>query len=112
MTCQTPRSDPGDAEADTEEIVSSPTAEQSQSAMQTVVDDRTGTNAQISGATVGGRTGTAQRGGNSSKTPYAWFTSYGKADGKEVAVAVVVEQSNAARSEVGGNGRPRRWTKL
>ncbi|MER5940706.1 penicillin-binding transpeptidase domain-containing protein [Streptomyces sp. NPDC001928] len=90
--------------ADSKEIVSSDTAEQLQSAMQTVVEDGTGTNAQISGATVGGKTGTAQHGENNSKTPYAWFTSYGKADGKEVAVAVIVEQSDASRSEVSGNG--------
>ena len=78
----------------------------SQSAMQTVVEEGTGTNAQISGATVGGKTGTAQHGENNSKTPYAWFTSYAKdeSNGKEVAVAVLVEQSNAARSEVSGNG--------
>ncbi|WP_405611702.1 peptidoglycan D,D-transpeptidase FtsI family protein [Streptomyces sp. NBC_00076] len=93
-----------DDDADTKEIVSSSTAEQLQSAMQTVVEEGTGTNARISGATVGGKTGTAQHGENNSQTPYAWFTSYGKADGKEVAVAVVVEQSNAARSEVSGNG--------
>jgi cell division protein FtsI/penicillin-binding protein 2 len=93
-----------DADADTKEIMSSETAEQLQSAMRTVVEDGTGTNARISGATVGGKTGTAQHGENNSRTPYAWFTSYGKADGKEVAVAVVVEQSNAARSEVSGNG--------
>ncbi|MFE7440606.1 peptidoglycan D,D-transpeptidase FtsI family protein [Streptomyces chartreusis] len=93
-----------DDSADTTEIVSSSTAEQLQSAMRTVVEDGTGTNAQIPGATVGGKTGTAQHGENNSKTPYAWFTSYGKADGKEVAVAVLVEQSDAARSEVSGNG--------
>ncbi|MEE1765699.1 peptidoglycan D,D-transpeptidase FtsI family protein [Streptomyces sp. SP18BB07] len=93
-----------DSEADSKEIMSSDTAEQLQSAMRTVVEDGTGTNARISGATVGGKTGTAQHGENNSKTPYAWFTSYAKADGKEVAVAVVVEQSNAARSEVSGNG--------
>lgn len=93
-----------DDRAGTKEIVSSDTAEQLQSAMQTVVEEGTGTNAQISGATVGGKTGTAQHGEKNSKTPYAWFTSYGKADGKEVAVAVVVEQSDAARSEVSGNG--------
>ncbi|MFE7272740.1 peptidoglycan D,D-transpeptidase FtsI family protein [Streptomyces sp. NPDC057623] len=93
-----------DDAADTEEIVSSDTAEQLQSAMQTVVEKGTGTNARIAGATVGGKTGTAQHGENNSKTPYAWFTSYGKADGKEVAVAVIVEQSNAERSEVSGNG--------
>ncbi|MFI6280563.1 peptidoglycan D,D-transpeptidase FtsI family protein [Streptomyces sp. NPDC050988] len=95
-----------DDSTDSTEIVSSSTAEQLQSAMQTVVEEGTGTNAQISGATVGGKTGTAQHGENNSKTPYAWFTSYAKDDssGKEVAVAVLVEQSNAARSEVSGNG--------
>ncbi|MER6158077.1 penicillin-binding transpeptidase domain-containing protein [Streptomyces sp. NPDC001868] len=93
-----------DADADTKEIMSSDTAGELQSAMETVVEDGTGTNARISGATVGGKTGTAQHGENNSKTPYAWFTSFGKSDGKEVAVAVVVEQSNAARSEVSGNG--------
>ncbi|MEV6668339.1 peptidoglycan D,D-transpeptidase FtsI family protein [Streptomyces nigra] len=93
-----------DDSAGSEEIVSSRTAEQLQSAMQTVVEEGTGTNARIAGATVGGKTGTAQHGEKNSKTPYAWFTSYGKADGKEVAVAVLVEQSNAARSEVSGNG--------
>jgi penicillin-binding protein A len=93
-----------DDATDTQEIVSSDTAEQLQSAMRTVVEEGTGTNAQISGATVGGKTGTAQHGENNSKTPYAWFTSYAKADGKEVAIAVMVEQSNAARSEVSGNG--------
>ncbi|MEU1709859.1 penicillin-binding transpeptidase domain-containing protein [Streptomyces sp. NPDC005706] len=92
--------------ADSEEIVSSDTAAQLRSAMETVVRDGTGTNARIDGATVGGKTGTAQHGENNSKTPYAWFTSYGKSDstGKEVAVAVMVEQSDAARSEVSGNG--------
>ncbi|WP_433449416.1 peptidoglycan D,D-transpeptidase FtsI family protein [Streptomyces sp. CA-142005] len=95
-----------DDSADTKEIVSSSTAEQLQSAMETVVKDGTGTNALIDGATVGGKTGTAQHGENNSKTPYAWFTSFATSDtnGKEVAVAVMVEQSDAARSEVSGNG--------
>ncbi|MDO0932102.1 penicillin-binding transpeptidase domain-containing protein [Streptomyces sp. DG2A-72] len=93
-----------DDKTDTTRIVSSDTAEQLQSAMETVVSKGTGTNAQISGATVGGKTGTAQHGENNSKTPYAWFTSYAKAGDKEVAVAVMVEQSDAARSEVSGNG--------
>ncbi|MDK1346079.1 penicillin-binding transpeptidase domain-containing protein [Streptomyces sp. 378] len=92
--------------AGSKQIVSSSTAEQLQSAMETVVNKGTGTNAQVPGATVGGKTGTAQHGENNSQVPYAWFTSYGKSDssGKEVAVAVVVEQSDAARSEVSGNG--------
>ncbi|MET8245492.1 penicillin-binding protein 2 [Streptomyces sp. NPDC005202] len=95
-----------DDKAGAQRIVSSSTAAQLQSAMQTVVEQGTGTNARMSGVTVGGKTGTAQHGENNSQVPYAWFTSYGKSDatGKEVAVAVVVEQSDAARSEVSGNG--------
>ncbi|MFF1406094.1 peptidoglycan D,D-transpeptidase FtsI family protein [Streptomyces sp. NPDC058294] len=90
----------------TEQVLSSATAEQLRSAMETVVKDGTGTNALIDGVTVGGKTGTAQHGEHNSKTPYAWFTSYGRSDsgGKQVAVAVMVEQSDAARSEVSGNG--------
>ncbi|MEV7276330.1 penicillin-binding transpeptidase domain-containing protein [Streptomyces sp. NPDC093111] len=93
-------------DGDTERIVSSATAEQLRSAMQTVVQKGTGGNAAIDGMEVGGKTGTAQHGENNSKTPYAWFTSYAKdpATGKEVAVAVMIEDSGAARSEVSGNG--------
>ncbi|MFB9465359.1 peptidoglycan D,D-transpeptidase FtsI family protein [Streptomyces cinereospinus] len=95
-----------DGSAATRRIVSSSTAEQLRSAMQTVVEEGTGSNAQIAGATVGGKTGTAQHGENNSETPYAWFTSYATSDAtdRQVAVAVVVEQSDAARSEVSGNG--------
>jgi len=93
-------------DGDTRRVVSKSTAEQLRSAMVTVVEQGTGTNARIPGAEVGGKTGTAQNGVNNSKTPYAWFTAYAKdrAGGKEVAVAVVVEDSGAARSEVSGNG--------
>ncbi|MFF8595740.1 peptidoglycan D,D-transpeptidase FtsI family protein [Streptomyces sp. NPDC015220] len=95
-----------DAEAETKRIVSSATAAQLRSAMRTVVEQGTGTNARIPGVTVGGKTGTAQHGENNSQVPYAWFTAYGTSDstGRQVAVAVVVEQSDAARSEVSGNG--------
>ncbi|MCX4822235.1 penicillin-binding transpeptidase domain-containing protein [Streptomyces sp. NBC_01142] len=91
---------------ESQRIVSSSTAEQLRSAMVTVVNEGTGSNARIDGAEVGGKTGTAQHGENNSKTPYAWFTSYAKdsSTGKEVAVAVIVEDSGAARSEVSGNG--------
>ncbi|MFF3287712.1 peptidoglycan D,D-transpeptidase FtsI family protein [Streptomyces sp. NPDC003023] len=87
-------------------IVSSSTAEQLRSAMVTVVEDGTGSNARIPGLEVGGKTGTAQHGENNSKTPYAWFTSYAEdpGTGKAVAVAVLIEDSGAERSEVSGNG--------
>ncbi|MET9346528.1 peptidoglycan D,D-transpeptidase FtsI family protein [Streptomyces termitum] len=87
-------------------VVSAATAEQLRSAMVTVVEEGTGGNAAVRGAEVGGKTGTAQHGENNSKTPYAWFTSYAKdaSTGKQVAVAVMIEDSGAARSEVSGNG--------
>lgn len=69
-------------------VMSADNAEQLGSAMETVVDKGTGSNAKTDGATVGGKTGTAQHGVDNSGTPYAWFTSYAKSDsGKKVAVA-------------------------
>ncbi|MFF8828823.1 peptidoglycan D,D-transpeptidase FtsI family protein [Streptomyces sp. NPDC015131] len=93
-------------DGETRRIMSPDTAEQLRDAMTTVVEDGTGSNARIDGAEVGGKTGTAQRGVENSKKPYAWFTSYAKDDrtGKEVAVAVLIEDSNARRAEVSGNG--------
>jgi peptidoglycan glycosyltransferase len=95
-----------DNNTQTKQVISPYVASQLQSAMVTVVQTGTGVNARVPGATVGGKTGTAQHGLNNSGTPYAWFTSWGKSNstGKEVAVAVMVEQSDAARSEVSGNG--------
>ncbi|MFD4632934.1 peptidoglycan D,D-transpeptidase FtsI family protein [Streptomyces sp. NPDC058284] len=92
-------------DGESQRVMDESTAKGLQSAMRTVVEKGTGSNAQIAGATVGGKTGTAQHGENNSQTPYAWFTSYAKgADGKQVAVAVMIESSSAARDEVSGNG--------
>ncbi|MFF8385272.1 peptidoglycan D,D-transpeptidase FtsI family protein [Streptomyces kanasensis] len=93
-------------DGDGRRIVSPSTARQLRSAMVTVVEEGTGGNARLDGAEVGGKTGTAQRGVDNSGKPYAWFTSYAKDDdsGEEVAVAVFVEDSAAARAEVSGNG--------
>ncbi|MFE0423469.1 peptidoglycan D,D-transpeptidase FtsI family protein [Streptomyces sp. NPDC058953] len=87
-------------------ILSEETAEQLRDAMVTVVEDGTASKARVSGAEVGGKTGTAQRGVNNSGKPYAWFTSYGtdRDTGKQVAVAVVIEDAGGPRSEVSGNG--------
>jgi cell division protein FtsI/penicillin-binding protein 2 len=77
-----------------------------QSMMETVVQKGTGTNAQINGVTVGGKTGTAQHGLNNSEKPYAWFISFAKLpDGSSpVAVAVVVEDDKANRDDISGGG--------
>ncbi|MFF9346709.1 peptidoglycan D,D-transpeptidase FtsI family protein [Streptomyces sp. NPDC014734] len=80
-------------------------AQKLQKMMETVVQDGTGKNAQIPGATVGGKTGTAQHGLNNSEKPYAWFISYAKTDkGSPVAVAVVVEDGEANRDDISGGG--------
>ncbi|KAF4408292.1 MULTISPECIES: peptidoglycan D,D-transpeptidase FtsI family protein [Streptomyces] len=80
-------------------------AQKLQQAMETVVEKGTGTGAQLPNATVGGKTGTAQRGVDNSEKPYAWFISYAKTDqGSPVAVAVVVEDSDASREDISGGG--------
>jgi peptidoglycan glycosyltransferase len=90
------------------QAVSSETAQKLQQMMETVVNDPQGTGgkAKISGATVGGKTGTAQHGLNNSEKPYAWFISYAKlSDGSApVAVAVVVEDGAANRDDISGGG--------
>ncbi|MEU2851048.1 peptidoglycan D,D-transpeptidase FtsI family protein [Streptomyces syringium] len=83
--------------------LSSDNAQKLQSIMETVVEKGTGTNAQIDGVTVGGKTGTAQHGVDNSGNPYAWFISYAKGkDGSPVAVAVVIEGSETTRDDIAG----------
>ncbi|MET8025905.1 penicillin-binding transpeptidase domain-containing protein [Streptomyces avermitilis] len=75
--------------------------------MTDVVRKGTGKNAAIPGATVGGKTGTAQHGIGNSGTPYAWFISWVQADNAlepAVAVAVVVEDAAARRGDISGGG--------
>ena len=84
------------------QAVSPEVAAQLRDMMQGVVENGSGKNAKIDGVEVGGKTGTAQRGVNNSENPYAWFVSYAQVDGKKVAVAVIVEDSDAERREIGG----------
>uniref|UniRef100_A0AAU3I5Q1 Penicillin-binding transpeptidase domain-containing protein n=1 Tax=Streptomyces sp. NBC_01393 TaxID=2903851 RepID=A0AAU3I5Q1_9ACTN len=83
------------------------TAQRMRELMTDVVEKGTGTVAAIPGATVGGKTGTAQHGIGNSGTPYAWFISWARADGSmapAVAVAVVVEDAAADRGDITGGG--------
>jgi len=68
--------------------------------MVNVVDHGTGTNGQIPGVKVAGKTGTAQQGGG--RRPHAWFVSFAPATNPRVAVAVIIENGGNA-SEISGN---------
>ncbi len=90
---------------ESERVLSEEDAAQLADAMQTVVEEGTGGNAEIPGLTVGGKTGTAQHGVNNEARPYAWFTSYAEGPaGDQVAVSVVIEDADVPRSEISGNG--------
>jgi peptidoglycan glycosyltransferase len=81
--------------------VSPQTAAELAEMMTQVVDAGTGTNAQIPGVKVAGKTGTAQQGGG--RKPHAWFVSFAPSDTEaQVAVAVVLEDGGGA-AEVSGN---------
>jgi peptidoglycan glycosyltransferase len=68
--------------------------------MRTVVENGTGTAAQVDGVPVAGKSGTAEHG--EGRDPHAWFTAFAPADDPQVAVAVVVEDGGDAGSEAAG----------
>ncbi|HEX4190624.1 MAG TPA: penicillin-binding protein 2 [Marmoricola sp.] len=70
--------------------------------MVSVVDEGTGTTAQIPGVKVAGKTGTAQSA--PSRPPYAWFVSFAPADNARVAVAVLIQDANVERNAISGSG--------
>jgi peptidoglycan glycosyltransferase len=67
-----------------------------------VVTNGTGSNAQIPGVQVAGKTGTAQRATN--QKPLAWFVAFAPANNPQVAVAVLIQDDNAQRDEISGGG--------
>ncbi|MGW1891147.1 penicillin-binding transpeptidase domain-containing protein [Streptomyces sp. NPDC002004] len=89
------------------QAMSPSTAMQLRELMTDAVADGTGTNGAIRGAVVGGKTGTAQHGVDNSGVPYAWFIAWAQKDGAvepSVAVAVVVEDEDADRTDISGGG--------
>jgi penicillin-binding protein A len=75
-------------------------AQELQQMMSVVVSQGTGSNAQISGVEVGGKTGTAQS--DPRRKPFAWFTSFAPLDDPAIAVAVIVEDADIPRSDIAG----------
>lgn len=67
--------------------------------MVTAVQSGTGTRAQIAGVQVGGKTGTAQTGLN---TSHVWFVGFAPASAPQVAVAVVLEDIPNSQDPTGG----------
>ncbi|MFG2559943.1 peptidoglycan D,D-transpeptidase FtsI family protein [Streptomyces sp. NPDC048496] len=88
------------------QAVSEGTAKKVQEMMEFTAKEGSAQRALIDGVTVGGKTGTAQRGVNvKDKVPYGWFVSYGKkADGQSVAVAVFIDPTDMdiSRTDISG----------
>jgi peptidoglycan glycosyltransferase len=70
------------------------------SMMVDVVNQGTGTAAQIDGVQVAGKTGTAQT--TAGENPHAWFIAFAPANAPKYAVAVIVEHGGSFGSEATG----------
>ncbi|MFV0428724.1 MAG: peptidoglycan D,D-transpeptidase FtsI family protein [Arachnia sp.] len=73
-------------------------AQQLQDMMISVVTDGTGSPAQVSGLTIGGKTGTAQSAPD--RPPYAWFVGF--AEEPSIAVVAFVQSSDVERNDISG----------
>jgi peptidoglycan glycosyltransferase len=67
--------------------------------MVSVVQQGTGTRAQVPGVQVAGKTGTAQ---TDTGPPHAWFIGFAPADAPKFAIAVLVEHGGAKGTEATG----------
>jgi peptidoglycan glycosyltransferase len=83
--------------------ISSAVARQLTDMMVGVVEEGTASTAAIPGIRVAGKTGTAQT-GRSDISNYAWFTSFAPADDPQVAVAVMIQNSQRSNGEISGGG--------
>jgi peptidoglycan glycosyltransferase len=80
--------------------ISRSVADQLRTMMLAVVTNGTGTKAQIDGVDVAGKTGTAQSAPG--QPPHAWFTSFASGNGRDIVVAVVVEDGGKVGDEAFG----------
>ncbi len=74
-------------------------AQQLRDLMINVVETGTATRAKVPGAVVGGKTGTAQTTGDNA---HAWFIGFGDANGRKLAVSVIVESQDGVTEATGG----------
>ena len=74
------------------QVISEKTAQTEREILSTVVSSGTGTQAQVEGADVIGKTGTAETGKANSD---AWFVGTAQANGKSVTVAIIIEQGDS-----------------
>jgi peptidoglycan glycosyltransferase len=82
------------------QAISDETASQLAEMMVAVVESGTGTNAQIPGVQVAGKTGTAQS--VEGAAPHAWFIAFAPADDPQLAVAALVENGGSIGAEATG----------
>ncbi|MGZ4324634.1 MAG: peptidoglycan D,D-transpeptidase FtsI family protein [Solirubrobacteraceae bacterium] len=75
------------------QVMSPSTAAQITQMMKNVVDEGTGTPAQLGNISVAGKTGTAQVGTIGSNLTQPWFIGFAPVDNPKVAVAVTIERS-------------------
>jgi peptidoglycan glycosyltransferase len=80
--------------------ISAQTASELTTMMVNVVNQGTGTAAQIPGIQVAGKTGTAQNAVG--QAPHAWFSAFAPADNPQIAVSVVVLNGGSLGSEATG----------
>jgi penicillin-binding protein A len=76
------------------QVMTASTAQQLTQMMKKVVDEGTGTAAQLGGISVAGKTGTAQVGVQGSGLTQPWFIGFAPIEDPKVAIAVTIERSN------------------